>query len=147
MAVSVPQRPEEPGTWTLLRDVALLQVKLVGDGLRDVMLVPASLIAGLVSLLSSSGGKPGPQFYQLLDLGKQSERWINLFGAVEHSPDTSRQRQQFASTDIDEIVDTLEKYVVDEYRRGGVTKQAHDQVNRALDVLQRRRRKKQDSAT
>ena len=146
MAVPVPQRPEEPDTWTLLRDVALLQVKLVVDGLRDVMLVPASLIAGLVSLLSSSGGKPGPQFYQLLGLGKQSERWINLFGAVDHSPDGSHQ-QQFANTDIDEIVDTLEKYVVDEYRRGGVTKQAHDQVNRALDVLQRRRRKKQDPST
>jgi hypothetical protein len=135
---------QQPDTRTLLRDVAVLQVKLLVDGLRDLVLVPASLIAGLVSLVSSSGGKPGPQFYRLLGVGKQSESWINLFGAVGHSPEGMSQPQQFTGADIDEIVGTLEKYVVDEYQRGGVTKQARDQVNRALDVLQRRRRKQQD---
>lgn len=138
------QRAQNPDTWTLLRDVAVLQVKLLVDGLRDLILVPSSLIAGLVSLVSSSDGKPGPQFYRLLGVGKQSERWINLFGAIQNSPEGLDQEPQFAGHDIDEIVGTLEKYVVDEYRRGGVTKQARDQVNRALDMLQRRRRKQQD---
>jgi len=138
------QELQQPDTRALLRDVAVLQVKLLVDGLRDLVLVPASLIAGLASLVSSSGGKPGPQFYRLLGVGKQSESWINLFGAVSHSPEGMNQPQQFTGADIDEIVGTLEKYVVDEYQRGGVTKQARDQVNRALDVLQRRRRKQQD---
>ena len=135
------QQSVEPAMWTLLRDVAVLQVKLVVDGLRDVILVPASLIAGLVSVLSASGGTPGPQFYRLLAIGKQSERWINLFGAVKHSPESASEEPHFAGGDIDEIVGNLEKYVVDEYRRGGVTKQAKDQIDRAIDVLQRRRRK------
>ena len=38
-----------PGRWTLIRDVAVFQVKLVFDGMRDVVLLPISLIAGIVS--------------------------------------------------------------------------------------------------
>ena len=34
--------------WTLIRDVAVLQVKLIVDGLRDFILVPISLVAGLI---------------------------------------------------------------------------------------------------
>ena len=82
-----------PDTWTLLRDVAVLQVKLVIDGLRDLVLVPASLVAGAVSLLSSRNGLPGPQFYQLLGVGKQSERWFNLFGAMDNAPAGEQQQQ------------------------------------------------------
>jgi len=57
--------------WTLIRDIAVLQAKLVVDGLRDLILVPASLIAGIVSLVSSVDGRPGDQFYQLLGMGKE----------------------------------------------------------------------------
>ncbi len=46
--------------WTLLRDLGVFQVKLVADGLRDLILVPTSLIAGIVSLVKGENGKPGP---------------------------------------------------------------------------------------
>ena len=39
--------PEQPPVWTLVRDAAVLQVKLIVDGLRDLLLVPASLVAAL----------------------------------------------------------------------------------------------------
>ncbi len=130
-------------TWTLLRDIAVLQVKLVVDGFRDLLLVPASIVAGIISLASTSDGKPGPQFYRLLSVGKQSERWINLFGALENSPEGQRERRDFVGGDIDEIVGNLEKFVVDEYQRGGVTRQAKDQIDRALERIQRRRKKEQ----
>ncbi len=131
-----------PDTWTLLRDIAVLQVKLIVDGFRDLLLVPASLVAGLISLASTADGKPGPQFYRLLGVGKQSERWINLFGALQNSPESQHERPGFVSGDIDEIVGNLEKFVVDEYQRGGVTKQAKDQIDRALERIQRRRRQR-----
>ena len=132
-----PPEIPEPDTRTLLRDVAVLQVKLLADGLRDLVLLPLSLVAGIISLLSMSDGKPGPQFYRLLGIGKQSERWINLFGAASHSSEGMSQQQQFVGGDIDEIVGSLEKYVVEEYRSGGVTKQAKDQLDRAIETLQR----------
>ena len=46
--------------WTLARDIAVLQVKLLTDGLRDLLLVPASLTAGLISLVTSENGRPAP---------------------------------------------------------------------------------------
>lgn len=139
-----PQQDQGPDNWTLLRDVAVLQVKLVFDGLRDVMLVPASLIAGLISLLGGSGGRPGPHFYRLLAIGKQSERWINLFGAVSNSPEVHPSSRRLAGGDIDEIVGHLEKYVVEEYHRGGVTAQAKERIDKAIDALQRRSARRHD---
>ena len=126
--------------WRLLRDLGALQVKLLVDGIRDIILVPASLVAGIVSIVSSNDGKPGPQFYQLLAWGRQSEIWINLFGAVKNSPEEVGQQQPFGNTDIDDIVGRLENFVIDEVKRGGVTTQARDRLDKILDAVQRKRR-------
>jgi len=126
--------------WTLLRDLGVLQVKLIVDGLRDLILVPASLIAGVVSIATGTDGRPGSQFYQLLAWGKQSEVWINLFGAVENAPEEVLQPQHFANQDIDEMVGRLEKFVVDEAKRGGLTSQAKDRLDRILDAIQRKKK-------
>ena len=92
MNVNPEIQPTGPRVWTLIRDIAVLQVKLVVDGLRDLILVPASLIAGIVSLSKTRGGEPGPEFYSLVSVGKQSERWINLFGAMRNAPNKLIQR-------------------------------------------------------
>ena len=128
-----------PPVWALARDVAVLQVKLVVDGLRDLVLVPASLIAGLVSIAKTENGKPGPQFYSVVSVGKQSERWINLFGALENAPPEVVVEEHFAAADIDEIVLRMESFVVDEYQRGGVTAQAKERIDKAISALRQRR--------
>lgn len=132
----------ETDNWTLIRDMGVLQVKLLVDGFRDLILLPASLIAGMISLLNSRNGKPGPHFYQLIAVGKQSESWINLFGALRNAPRGIRTDVNFGNADIDDIVSRVETFVVDEYKRGGVTKQARDRLNQALGALQRARREK-----
>ena len=131
---------KHPPTWTLIRDIAVLQVKLLVDGLRDLVLVPASLIAGIVSLVKTQDGKPGPQFYTLVGVGRQSERWINLFGAFKNAPPEVVEQNHFGDADIDDIVSRMESFVVDEYKRGGVTTQAKERIDKALDAMQRRRR-------
>ena len=55
--------------WDLIRDIAVLQVKLVVDGLRDFILVPISLVAGFISVFRA-GDPSGNEFYNLLKLGK-----------------------------------------------------------------------------
>ena len=127
--------------WVLLRDIGVLQVKLLVDGLRDLLLVPASLVAGVVSLLSSENGRPGLQFYELLGFGKQTERWINLFGAVEHSPANLDREIPFGDADIDDLVGRLETFVVDEYHSGAVTSQAKERLEKALKTIRRRGRR------
>jgi len=128
-----------PDRWTLIRDVAVLQLKLVVDGVRDLVLVPASLIAAVVSLVRGSGGRPGPQFYQLIGIGRQSERWIDLFKAYEHAPQELRNEHTFGERNMDELVARLESFVVEEYKRGGVTAQAKDRIDKVLDAIQRSR--------
>ena len=126
--------------WVLIRDIGVLQVKLIVDSLRDIILVPASLIAGLISLFSTVDGKPGLQFYRLLAWGKESEVWINLFGAVKNSPEKLQQSSSFGDRDIDDIVGRLESFVVDEAKRGGVTSQAKDRLEKILDAMQRKKK-------
>jgi hypothetical protein len=121
-------------TGNLIRDAAVLQVKLVVDGLRDLLLVPASIIAAIMSAIDGHNGKPGTQFYDLLEIGKRSESWIDLFGALRDRDIP----EQPGGSSIDDVVSRIEAYVVDEYRRGGVTKQAKDRIDQLLEALHRK---------
>ncbi len=133
-----PEQEQAPSErWTLMRDVAVLQAKLIVDGLRDLVLVPASIVAGIISLTSGTDGRPGSQFYQLLGLGKQSERWINLFGALQNAPPDLEPMEPFPDADMDELVGKLETFVRDEDRRGAVTNQARERLEKVLNVINR----------
>ena len=134
-------KPETPGDypdrWTLIRDLFVFQAKLLVDGLRDLLLVPASLVAGIWSLVSGDNGRPGPQFYRLISLGKESETWIDLFKAYENAPQELRREHEFAVKNLDELVGRFESFVIEEYERGGVTAQAKERIDKALDAIQR----------
>jgi hypothetical protein len=130
----------------LLKDLLVLQVKLFVDGLRDLLLVPASIGAAIVSLVQP-GSKPGPQFYQLLQLGRRSERWINLFAAAgrereggDNRADPDRELRATVPADIDALVNRVESFIVAEYAKGGITGQARQRLDRALESLRARRR-------
>lgn len=133
-----PQPQEGVRRGTLIRDVALLQVKLIVDGVRDFVLVPVSLVAGFVSFVSA-GESSGRQFYDLLRFGKKSERWINLFGAVDNVPAPPDKRDACGDEDIDSLVSRLEAFVIAEHRRGGVTRQAKEHLDQLLNGLRGRR--------
>lgn len=128
------EKAESVDRWTLIRDIAVFQVKLIVDGLRDLLLVPVSMVAGLVSLFRG-GDEPGPEFYDLLRVGRRSEHWINLFGAAErlHGPPADDAR--FPGEDIDEMVSRVESFIVDEFRKGGVPAQARERMHRAINRL------------
>lgn len=123
----------------LIRDAVVFQVKLVIDGFRDLVLIPASFFAALMSLIRSHDGRPGPHFYRLLGVGKQSERWIDLFAAYRNAPQDVGGEVNETETNIDDIVRRVESFVVDEYRRGGVSKQAKTHIDAALEALRRGR--------
>ena len=129
-----PSDDRQSGRWTLIRDIGVLQLKLIVDGLRDLVLVPISLVAGVVSLAKSGRGG-GTEFYDLLRLGRKSERWINLFGAADNSPSAEDEDVEFSNADIDGLVSRVESFVIDEYRKGGVTKQAKVGLDKAIASL------------
>ena len=127
---------DTPDRITLLRDMVVLQFKLVVDGLRDFVLVPVSLVVGLISLFKV-GDKPGTEFYDLLRYGRQSDRIINLFGAAQRVHRSSEQDVDLP--DIDDLVGKVETFVVDEYRRGDMSKQAKDRIDQLIAAVNRGR--------
>ncbi len=136
------EKLDGPDRWTLIRDVAVFQIKLLFDGFRDLLLLPISLITGIVSLVKG-GREPSSEFYDLLRIGRRSERWINLFGAASHLHGPPSDEDRFPVEDVDEMVSRVEAYVVDEYRRGGVTAQAKERLDKALDLVHKKARRQQ----
>jgi len=133
-----------PDRRTLIRDAAVLQVKLAVDGLRDLLLVPVSIVAAFISL-TRAGARPGTEFYDLLRIGRRSERWINLFGAAEHVHGPPSNDEEFGAEDIDELVSRVETYVVTEYQKGGVPAQAKGRLDDAINALHRLRKRDESS--
>lgn len=124
-----PQRTR----WGLIRDVVVFQLKLAVDAMRDVLLSPVSLAAAALDLLGG-GDEPGRNFYGLLGLGRRSEEWIDLFGSAE------RQSEPEGATSLDALVGNVERLLIKEYERGGVTASAKDAIDRSLDAISRRSR-------
>lgn len=119
--------------WELIRDIAVFQLKVGVDALRDLALVPVSLVAGALDLIRG-GERPGKLFYDVLDAGRRTENWINLFGDL----DGRRFGQTTGEPDeplIDSVAARLENLIVEQYEQGGMTAAAKDAIDRSLDAL------------
>lgn len=121
----------------LIRDIATLQIKLIVDGFRDLLLVPASLAFGLISLIG--GGKSDNGFYELLRLGKRSEKWINLFGALDR---IDEREMDGSGEDIDRMVERVESFLVDEYKHGHLSSQAREKIEQSIARLREAARRR-----
>ena len=113
------QQPESRGQ--LLWDVLVFQFKLFMDGLRDVILVPVSLVAALLGLIS--GGNPARFYHKVLLFGRRTEAWINLFGHDRRNPTA------------DDMIRPLQKQVFKHASENPRLKKAGESINRSLDSV------------
>jgi hypothetical protein len=63
----------------VIRDTFVLQLKLIVDGFRDLLLMPAVFVASISGLILHRN-QPGRYLYRLLNYGKATEEWIDLHG-------------------------------------------------------------------
>jgi hypothetical protein len=111
---------------TLIRETAVLQLKLIADGFRDAVLIPISLLAALVGLLR--GGEDCDREYRrLIKLGRRSERWINLFG---HQQPLGLSHP---AGSMDKILTQVESIVMDQYKKGRSTSETRAAVRKAMN--------------
>lgn len=68
----------------LVRDLAIFQVKLVLDGMKDLVLMPVTIGAAVFDIIFP-GARPGHRFYAIMSLGERFDRWLNLFSASERA--------------------------------------------------------------
>jgi hypothetical protein len=115
------------GRSSLVRESLIFQLKLIVDGFRDFALVPVSLVATLVGLVRG-GDEPDREFRQVLELGRQTEHWINLFG--QHTP--IEEAGNAGSMDL--LLTRAEEVVREQSREGGISEAASRAINRALSA-------------
>ncbi len=147
----VPATPEElrAGRWALIRDLAVFQLKLLVDGLKDIVLSPLALVAGAIDIVSG-GARPGRWFRGVLRAGARFDRWVGLFAAVEGpaQPALPASTSEGASAPsrgepapasaggLDVHIAQLERLLVEQHRQGGLTAGAKRALDRALDALE-----------
>ncbi len=122
--------------WALLRDLIVFVAKASLEALRDIALIPAALVAGLAGLLISPS-QPDRYFQEILKIGDRFDDFVDLFGKEARK----RRRPGLLgrrSKDLraDDVFDRIERVLVDEYRRGGLTAQAKQAIDRGLDSVQ-----------
>ena len=96
----------------LFRNALLFQLKLMADGFRDLVLIPVSFFAALIGILRG-GDEPEREFDQVIDIGRQSEQWINLFGNHD-VPDSTKM-----TTSIDVVFSKVEEVLKQQYKTDG----------------------------
>lgn len=111
----------ETSRLSLIWSVLVFQLKLVVDGMRDFILVPVSLIAALMGLLTG-GSEPARYYNQVLAFGRRTERWINLFG-----------RQKGSTSD--DLIEPLKERVFRETESNPLFQKASSAMNRSLDQV------------
>ena len=68
----------------MFRDLLIFQLKLVLDGLKDVVLAPLSVVAFLLDVLPGRRGT-GKTFYGVIRAGEKFDRWLSLYNATERA--------------------------------------------------------------
>ncbi|MFK7956494.1 MAG: hypothetical protein AB8B96_10385 [Lysobacterales bacterium] len=114
-----------PSRWQLVADVLRFQAKLFVDGLRDLLMSPISLVAALYGLLVEPEN-PRRLFDRVLDFGRETEVWINLFGRQSDKPG------------IDDLFANLEERMRQQVDQGGMTAAAKQKIDQSLDRLHER---------
>ena len=114
---------------TLIRNSVVFQLKLMADGFRDLVLLPISLIATIIGLLRG-GDEPEREFNQVIQVGRDSEQWINLFGNHD-VPETSN-----ATASIDVLFTKVEDTLKKQYLAAGTSARAQAEIDKALQAAQ-----------
>lgn len=137
--IDPPQKGVRARRWRLARDLVSFQVKLFVDGLKDLVLAPVSLVAGLYGIFVDRKA-PGRTFYQVLEAGRRFDHWVDLFGATQQRAlppaGDSGSSDPPAHAGLDGVVGQLEAVLREQYAKGGLTAKAKNAIDNALDRLQ-----------
>ena len=129
---STTPRANPDDRWNFLRDVVVFQIKLLLDNLRDLVLMPVSLVAALIDLVSR-GEREGALFYKVLRWGAHSEEVIDVYSAIEHhAPGDFKVSPNYT---VDGVIARLESVLKREVEKGGTAASIKAAMDRAIDQL------------
>jgi hypothetical protein len=89
--------------WPLIRAVALLQLKLLLNTARDLVLIPLALFAALVDLILMQ--RREPQFFRsVLRVGEHSDNWIDMWYSNHDLQGQPRENVDALLSRVEEVV-------------------------------------------
>jgi len=119
--------------WQFWRDVLVFQLKMFIGNLRDFALMPVSLGAALIDLVSK-GEREGSLFYRVLRWGAHSEEVLDAYRPIKHELQNLKINPNYT---VDAIVSRLEDVLVREYEKGGTAATIKAALDRTIDQLHR----------
>lgn len=90
---------------SLLRDVLVMQVKLLTEAARDLALSPVLLGAAALDLVLARWQSPR-YFHQAMRLAERSDQWIDMWSAAREPHETDH-------ANIDQLLNKIEEIVQD----------------------------------
>ena len=119
--------------WRFWRDVLVFQLKMFIGNLRDLALMPVSLVAALIDVISR-GDREGSLFYRVLRWGAHSEEVLAVYSPIKHEIHDLKVNPNYT---VDGVIARLEKVLVREYEKGGTAASIKTAMDRAIDQLHR----------
>jgi hypothetical protein len=122
--------PEDPhARWIFIRDVLVLQVKLLLGNLHNFVLIPATMIAAALDLFVKSD-RHGGRFYKVLQWGRELDERIGLYSSLDLEEE--RLKDEYS---VDAVIARLEGVIKREFEKGGTAASMKTAVDGALDQL------------
>jgi hypothetical protein len=113
----------------ILRDVAVLQLKLLIGNVHNFLLMPVCLLAGALDILFKNR-RDEALLYKTLAWGRHFEDRIGLYGALEGDPHNPPEKYS-----IDAVVARIETAIRQDYENGGTTATMKAAANKALSRM------------
>ncbi|WP_395377706.1 hypothetical protein [Marinicella sp. W31] len=125
------EHTETPNRIEVIRDAIVIQIKLVVDGFRDLILLPCVLFAAAYGVLRHDKN-PGRHLYRLMSYGRASEHWIGLFDDAKKDQNGEI---EFKGLCLDELVSKAQKTLESKYLDEEKKQIFLNRFNAALDDL------------
>ena len=130
---SDPHDPERDphARWKFVRNVLVLQLKLMLGNVHNFVLIPATLIAAAIDFVFG-GKRQGERFYRVLEWGRRADEAIDLYSALGDG-EVHGLKENFS---VDAVIARIEGVIAREYEKGGTAASVKEAVDRTIDQLQ-----------
>jgi hypothetical protein len=94
----------------IIRDLVIFQIKLLLDGLKDIVVSPIAIGAAALDVLAPTARR-GERFYTVMQAGERFDHWLNLFGASAKAKEHEEGLFGASRAGADTLLGKLEQYV------------------------------------
>lgn len=119
--------------WQSVKTGIIFQFKLLLDAGRDLLLSPVSIVCLLLDLINKNEANNG-YYHRLMQLGQQSDHWINLFS--HHKETQAEDTDNAKAMKVDDLIEKLELSLAHEAKNKTVSTAAVNRIQQLLSKSQ-----------